>query len=94
MATIVKQKSTGQKFILIGSGYGIYRSATRLVSVPLTDRELFPMAALTNGEGEIIWMRTEELQVMEVDGVQINRNFVLPVALWLRFRIESVHPVS
>lgn len=73
MATIVKHKSTGHKYILIGTGYGMYQSdgASSLFFSSL-QQGTFPMAAVTDGRGDILWIQTDELRVLEVDGMKVS----------------------
>lgn len=75
MATIVKLKATDTKFILIGTGYGAYK-ATRPSFfggnlVPHEDEGTIQVAAVTNETGNIYWIPTEKLEVVEIDGVGI-----------------------
>jgi hypothetical protein len=73
MATIVKHKTTGHKYILVGTGYGMYQSeAASSLFFSSLEQGTFPMAAVTDGHGDILWMQTDELRVLEVDGIKVN----------------------
>lgn len=72
MATIVLHKPTGKHYVLIGTGFGAFSSR----SSSFLGGDLFPneeygeiqTAALSDAEGCIIWLPTENLQVLKVDG--------------------------
>jgi len=86
MATIVVHKRSGIRYILIGTGYGAYKSQLPGVfggSVfPREETGEIPLAAVTDGEGNIKWILTEELVVTEVDGQ--------PPHVWLAREAEPV----
>ncbi|MBP1153814.1 MULTISPECIES: hypothetical protein [unclassified Paenibacillus] len=77
MATIVLHKPSGEKYIFLGTGFGAYK-ATR---ASVLGGDLFPheeageimAAAVCDAQGHIRWFETEELQVLEMDGVSIDR---------------------
>lgn len=79
MATIVVHKRTGLRYVLIGTGFGAYKSQSPSffggTLFPSEDEGENPVAAVSDAEGNILWMLTEELIVTEVDGK--------PVAEWL-----------
>lgn len=72
MAIIVMHKPTGERYVLIGTGFGAYKSR----SPSFLGGNMFPneeygelqMAALSDARGNIVWMPTEQLQVLVVDG--------------------------
>lgn len=70
MATIVELKSTGQRAILIGVGYG--KSATARTSAiwgsSVESSEECEMAAVSTHDGEILWCRSVDLKVVSIDG--------------------------
>lgn len=76
MAVIVKVKNTQKKYILLGTGYGAYKAVTP----SFLGGNLFPneeegtllMAAVCDNNGDIIWVKSDALQVIEVDGVKIS----------------------
>lgn len=78
MAIIVsfKEGNAGEKFILIGGGYGAYK-ATRPSYLggnlfPHEDEGNIEMAAITNKDGDIFWVYSNTLKVVEVDGKRID----------------------
>ncbi|WP_282937906.1 hypothetical protein [Paenibacillus sp. RC67] len=79
MATLVKHKESGKIFVLIGTGYGAYKALLPSVMggsmFPHEEAAEIPLAALSDRYGNITWMLTEELQVIEVDGKAIRDYF-------------------
>jgi ribosomal protein S27AE len=79
MATIVLHKPSQVKYLLLGTGYGVYRS--RLPGViggslfPQTDEGEIPVAAVCDRSGNMLWLLTEELLVLEVDGKPVEAWF-------------------
>lgn len=76
MATLVKNKKNGRVYILIGTGYGAYM-ATRPSLLggnlfPREDKGQYALAAICNEKGDINWVYTDDLKVIEVDGVKIE----------------------
>lgn len=72
MATIVVHKRSGTRYVLIGTGYGAYKSQLPGVfggSVfPREETGEIPLAAVSDKAGNIRWMLTDELVVAKVDG--------------------------
>lgn len=72
MATIVKRKRSGERYVLIGTGYGYYKSQLPgLIGGTLFPREdagEMMLAAVSDRNGRIEWLPTEEFVVTEVDG--------------------------
>jgi len=79
MATIVKHKESGKLFVLIGTGYGAYKAMLPGVFggslFPQEESAEIPLAAVSDRYGNILWMLTEELQVVEVDGRPVGDYF-------------------
>lgn len=76
MAIIVRHKDTKRVYVLIGTGYGAYK-ATRASLLggnlfPFEEKGEIPVAAVSNQRGDIEWFYTEDLKVIEVDGLQIE----------------------
>jgi len=75
MAIIVRHKNDGKIYVLIGTGYGVYKSATPSFLggnlFPNEEKGEIPVAAVTDEKGEIQWFHTDELKVIEIDGVEI-----------------------
>lgn len=86
MATIVVHKRSGLRYVLIGTGYGAYKSQMPSVfggsMFPREETGEIPLAAVTDREGNIKWILTDELIVTEVDGQ--------PLHVWLEQQVEPV----
>lgn len=75
MATIVLHRESGLRYVLLGTGL---RSFTPQSPVPVAhDRQagrtpqrpiLITSVSVCNGEGEVLWFRSEEIVVVEIDG--------------------------
>jgi len=76
VAIIVRHKNDNKVYVLIGTGYGAFKAITpSLLGGNLFPREEgggIPVAAVTDESGEIQWFYTNELKVIEVDGVEIG----------------------
>ncbi|MCM1990907.1 hypothetical protein [Oceanirhabdus seepicola] len=72
MLTIVKQITTDKNFILIGTGFAAYKTskpATYMVNrVPKADEGVIPMVAVCDENGEISWMKTDEIKIVDING--------------------------
>ena len=72
MATIVKVKGTDQHGILVGVGYGMFKSArpNTLFGDLLPDEKSgdSQMAAVSSASGEILWCESEKLEIVSIDG--------------------------
>lgn len=79
MATLVKHKKSGKIYVLIGTGYGAYKALLPSViggsMFPHEESAEIPLAALSDRYGNITWILTDELQVIEVDGQAIGDYF-------------------
>ncbi len=73
MATIVRVKSTGNRGVLVGTGFGLYRTATPSILWgnlnPNKENGQAPLAALSDEDGVIHWAYTDDLEVVSVGGV-------------------------
>ena len=73
MATIVAHKDCDGHFLLIGSGFGAYR--TRMPGVffgslsPSEEAGEFPMALICDVHGQVGWIFTKDMTVVSVDGL-------------------------
>lgn len=76
MATIVVHKQSGRKYVLIGTGYGAYKAMMPSMLggtlFPHEEAKEIPVAAVSDRNGNILWLSTEELVVTEVDGTNIS----------------------
>lgn len=76
MATIVLHKPSGEKYIFLGTGFGAYKA----MRAGVLGGDLFPheeageimAAAVCDAQGHIRWFETEELQVLEIDGIRVD----------------------
>ncbi|WP_028553046.1 zinc ribbon domain-containing protein [Paenibacillus sp. UNC451MF] len=79
MATLVRHKESGKTYVLIGTGYGAYKSMLPGVIggslFPHEEAAEIPLAALSDRYGNITWMLTRDLQVIKVDGQAIGDYF-------------------
>jgi len=76
MAIVVLHSKSKRKYILIGTGFGAYRSSRPSFLggslFPYEDMGEIPVAAVSDSKGKIHWFLTEELQVIEIDGQKLN----------------------
>lgn len=76
MAIIVKHLETQQFFTLIGTGYGAYKATRPSLFggslIPHEDEAEIPVAAVCDNKGQIQWLYTKDLKVIEIDGVKIG----------------------
>jgi hypothetical protein len=74
MATIVEQIGTGHRYLLLGAGYGKFQSSRPNAFfgdiLPTTKEGSEAVLAVCNEEGRIGWVRSEEVRVVSVDGVE------------------------
>jgi len=76
MKVIVRQKSTQKNYILLGTGFGAYKA----VRPSFFGGNLFPheeegtiaTVAVCDKTGNITWINSDDLQVIEIDGVDIS----------------------
>ncbi|MCC5910916.1 MAG: hypothetical protein JJT76_10820 [Clostridiaceae bacterium] len=76
MSVIVKDKNTNKTYILLGTGFGAYRA----VSPSFFGGNLFPheeegtiaTVAVCDSKGDIIWINSDDLQVIEIDGAKVS----------------------
>ena len=76
MAIIVRHRKSNKVYALIGTGYGAYKATTPSFLggnlFPHEEEGEIPVAAVTNEKGEIQWFYTNELKVIEIDGVKVE----------------------
>ena len=72
LLTIVKQIANDKKFILIGTGFGAFKTSNpstfRVNRLPKPDEGVIPMVAVCDENGEIKWMKTNEIKIVNIDG--------------------------
>ena len=74
MPIIVEHKETGDFFVLIGSGFGAFQSAVRDVFNMSVDRKhgTHAMVCVCDRNGNIGWLRSEKIKVINVHGTDIS----------------------
>lgn len=74
MAVKVKYNKNGETYLLLGVGYGAYKSqfaGTYIQSFsPETEQGEVTMVAVCNRDGEIRWADSSDFTVIEIDGVE------------------------
>ncbi len=72
MAVIVTHKKSGQKYILLGTGFGAIRTMQEspMYGTLRPSEESFElkMVAVCNNLGKIEWVHSEEIEVVEIGG--------------------------
>jgi len=72
MATIVKHRQTGERYLLLGTGFGAYRATKPnwLFGNLMADEQSgeLSVVAVCNAAGEIGWFASGELVVTGIDG--------------------------
>lgn len=66
MAVIVKDTKTEKQYLLIGSGFGAYKSVGP--SLLFQDSGEMAVVAVCNDEGKIGWAKSKEIRVVSIDG--------------------------
>lgn len=76
MATIVLHKVTGKYYVLVGTGYSFYKDSRASflggVLFPHQEEGESMRAAISDEYGVIHWIQTNELEVLEIDGIRIG----------------------
>jgi len=72
MATIVENLKTKKRYVLLGSGYGMYQSkkpnflfGDLLADVDTGDSKV---VCVSNQNGDIVWFYADKVQVISIDG--------------------------
>nr|WP_150959579.1 hypothetical protein [Aneurinibacillus sp. XH2] len=77
MAVVVLHKPSGERYLLLGTGFGAYKAARPSLFggnlFPHEEAGEIPAAAVCDELGNIHWFYTEELQVLEIDGMEVGR---------------------
>jgi hypothetical protein len=71
MATIVEHQESGKRYILMGTGFSIYKSSRSSPPWNLTaieEEDHYHLVAVCDRKGKIKWFYSEDLVVVEVDG--------------------------
>ncbi len=73
MAILVEHKKSQNRYILLGTGFSIYKSARNnpvWELIQTEEEDDVNLVAVCDHTGEIKWFYSEDLIVIEVDGVQ------------------------
>lgn len=73
MAVIVQAKKSGKQYVFLGTGFGAYKAARPDVFLgnlwPTEEEGQITMVAVCDTKGNIRWAHSDDLVVVEVDGV-------------------------
>ncbi|NLL00350.1 MAG: zinc ribbon domain-containing protein [Clostridiales bacterium] len=76
MAIIVRHRDSKKVYALIGTGFGAFKSTRPSLLggslLPHEESGEIPVAAVSDRTGVIKWFYTDELEILEVDGVKIE----------------------
>ena len=79
MATIVKHVKTGQRYLLLGSGFGAYQSKKPnwFWGDLMADLEegQYAMVCVCDQAGRIGWLESSQVAVESVDGMAVSEAF-------------------
>jgi len=78
MKIIVKDIENNKKYVLIGSGYGAYRPTDSGFFgdnlIPHDEEgNVVPTVAVCDNSGEIMWIESSKLKVVEIDDIAIEK---------------------
>ena len=72
MAVIVKHRETGERYVLVGTGFGAYKATKPnwFFGNLMADEQSgeLSVVAVCNAEGGIGWFQSNELLVVSIDG--------------------------
>lgn len=76
MAIIVRHLKNGQEYVLLGAGFGAYKASRPSFFggnlFPNEEEGTYRMVAVSDSNGKINWVYSNDLEVVEVDGVGIR----------------------
>ena len=76
MATIVRHRKTGTKFVLLGSGFGAFQSKKPnwLFGDLMADTEegQYAMVCVCDANGKVSWVESSEVVVESVNGEPVQ----------------------
>ncbi len=74
MAVVVRHRQSGDEFILLGAGFGAYKAMRPSFFLgniaPREEGGELPVALVCDSGGEVRWVRSENLEVLSVDGMK------------------------
>ena len=72
MAVLVEHTETKERYILLGTGFGAYKATRPSLFfgnlLPSEESGQTTMVAVCNRQGQIGWVHSSELTVVEIDG--------------------------
>lgn len=72
MAVVVEHIDTKDRYILLGTGFGAYKATRPSLFfgnlAPAEESGQTTMVAVCNSRGEIGWIHSSELRVIQIDG--------------------------
>lgn len=76
MATIVLHQKSGKRLILLGTGYGAFKSSRPSFFggnlFPNEEEGQMALASVCDRNGRIEWVYSDELVVVEIDGEKVE----------------------
>jgi len=69
----VRTKETEEEYILLGAGFGMDVTAGRSIFSTSDGKE--KVVALCDESGEIVWAKSKDVVVIEVDGLSVEKHF-------------------
>jgi len=73
MAVVVRHKDSGDRYIVIGSGFGAFKASRPGVFFgnwnPVEESGEIPVVLVCNASGETAWIKSAMLEVVSVDGL-------------------------
>jgi len=70
MAIFVEHKDSGELFVLVGTGFGAFQSARQ--GEWKREGGNFPMVCVSDKNGNLGWLRSESIKVINIDGTDIK----------------------
>ena len=72
MKVIVSHKDSGERYLLLGTGFGVCPATQQSQMYGTVElcggKEKMPVVALCAEAGEILWVPSEEIHIVEIDG--------------------------
>jgi hypothetical protein len=79
MAITVRSIKSSNIYILLGTSFSYFKDSRPGIFggnlIPHEEEGEFKMAAVCDSQGNIEWLPTDELKVIEVDGIKISSQF-------------------
>ncbi|MEM7271762.1 MAG: hypothetical protein AAF962_08550 [Actinomycetota bacterium] len=72
MATIVEEVTSGNRYVLLGAGFGAYNAVSPHVLLgslaPNREKGEYTMICVCDAYGQVGWLYSESVRVVSVDG--------------------------